>query len=322
MRGFLDRLGWADARQTPLAGDASARRYWRLSEPGRSAILMVDPGGDLALFARIANHLSDLGLSAPQIYGMDATQGRMLIEDLGDGLVARLAADAGREKALYRTAVDALVQLHRHPPMAGLATATPDRLAAMIAPAFTHYAPEAPGLRGLEEATGVTHDVMAAHAMPCDVMILRDYHAENILDLPERSGAARAGLLDFQDAMTGHRAYDLASLIRDARRDLRPGIAQDAVTHYLDHTGLDEAPFRAALAALSVQRNLRILGIFARLAQSGKPKYLQLIPRVWRHIQTDLDHPACTPLRPVVAALPHPTQDHLDSLRETRCRTV
>ena len=313
MSALLEQAGWADAQAVPLAGDASARRYVRLIRDGQSAILMQDPEGDVALFARLARHLTGLGLSAPRILASDAPAGVLLLEDLGDGLIARLAdADPRREAALYLAATDALLALHRHPPPPGLPLADADRLAQMIDLAFEHYA-VAPGDCAAAQEAFVP--LLRAHAMPADVMILRDYHAENILDLPGRSGPARAGLLDFQDALTGHRAYDLVSLLRDARRDVQPETARACVAHYLDRSGLPEAGFHASMAVLGVQRNLRILGVFARLAARGKPRYLDLLPRVWAHLRADLEHPALEPLRAPLAVLPAPDATHLERLR-------
>ncbi|MDO6584296.1 phosphotransferase [Salipiger sp. 1_MG-2023] len=308
---FLDAAGWGGAKTAALAGDASARRYTRLSCNGATAILMDDPDGDVALFARLSRHLCGLGLSAPRI--LAEAPGRLLLEDLGDGLIARLATDPETEAQLYRAAVDALTELHRHP-APPLLQATPQRLAQMTDLAFDCYAPDAAAAK--PAVITAFEEALSTHAPGTDVMVLRDYHAENILWLPERSGPARAGLLDFQDALAGHRAYDLVSLIEDARRDLRPGIAELSIRHYLDATGLDDAPFRAALAVLGAQRNLRILGVFARLAASrGKPGYIDLVPRVWGHLQTDLRHPALRDIARLLGALPEPDASRLNRLK-------
>lgn len=315
---FLADAGWADATATPLAGDASARRYSRLSRGGETAILMEDPEGDTALFARLARHLLSLGLSAPRI--LAEAPGLLLLEDLGDGLIARLATAPETEKRLYLTATDALIALHRHPAPPGLPLADAPRLAAMTDLAFDCYATGAgqPAPTGAKETCASAFEAaLAAHAPDTDVMILRDYHAENILWLPDRAGAARAGLLDFQDALQGHRAYDLVSLIEDARRDVSPETAEAAIRHYLAATGLPEQPFRAALAVLGAQRNLRILGVFARLAATrGKPHYIDLVPRVWAHLQSDLRHPALAGIAALLnGALPAPTPEALQRLK-------
>lgn len=310
---FLARAGWGDARSRPLAGDASSRRYTRLNRNGESAILMEDPEGDVALFARLARHLTGIGLSAPRIWVEDAGQGLLLIEDLGDGLIARLATDPATERALYLTATDALLALHDHPPPPDLPVADPERLARMTDLAFIHYA-DAPEAK--DAAQKAFLPILAEHAVPADVMMLRDYHAENILDLPERPGPARAGLLDFQDAMVAHRAYDLVSLLEDARRDVAEETRAACIDRYLSRTGLEAETFLAAFSVLGAQRNLRIVGVFARLAAlRGKPSYIDLIPRVWSHLQRDLSHPALAPLRPFLAALPAPEAVHLERLK-------
>lgn len=315
MTGFLGQTGWAEALQVPLAGDASSRRYTRLIRGEDRAILMQDPDGDVALFARLARYLSGLGLSAPRILAEDPAAGLLLLEDLGDGLLARLATTPEAESSLYALATEALIELHRHAPPDGLPLAGPERLADWIDLAFLHYV-AMPDL--FPAARDAFRPLLEQHARPTDVMVLRDYHAENILLLPGRSGPARAGLLDFQDALLGHRAYDMVSLIEDARRDVRPETARACIAQYLAATGLPEAAFRTSLAVLGAQRNLRILGVFARLAMTrGKPQYIDLIPRVWAHLQNDLAHPALADVRQVLSPLPAPTPDHLQRLKTT-----
>ncbi|MCT4369702.1 phosphotransferase [Yangia mangrovi] len=318
MKEFLLTAGWSDAVAQPLAGDASSRRYTRLTRGAESAILMDDPEGDVALFARLARHLLSIGLSAPRV--LAEAPGLLLLEDLGDGLLARLCTDVESEKRLYLVATDALIALHRHAPPENLPVADAAHLSQITGLAFDAYvpgtgAPQDPQTR--DAVIAALHDLIAEHAPETDVMILRDYHAENILWLPGRDGAARAGLLDFQDALKGPRAYDLISLIRDARRDVSAETAEACIRHYLGETGADETRFRSALAVLGVQRSLRILGIFASLAKTrGKPQYIDLIPRVWGNLQTDLAHPAVAELRALLArSLPAPTPETLERLK-------
>lgn len=317
MTPFLEAAGWADAAQTPLAGDASSRSYVRLTRGPDTAILMLDPDGDVDLFARLARHLSALNLSAPSI--MAQAPGLLLIEDLGDGLIAQLAQDTVRETALYLVAVDALLELHKHPAPASLPVATPKVLAAMTDVAFDCYAvgAELPNPAARDAVITAFEPILQNYAAPEGVMVLRDYHAENILWLADRQGAKRAGLLDFQDALQGHRAYDLISLIEDARRDVSPQTANACIAHYLAQSGLPETAFRTALAVLGAQRNLRILGVFARLAATrGKPHYIDLIPRVWAHLKHDLTHPALAPVAAILSqSLPEPTPAILQRLK-------
>ncbi|MDJ0823742.1 MAG: phosphotransferase [Paracoccaceae bacterium] len=317
MNRFLQDAGWADADQQPLAGDASGRRYIRLRKGDDSAILMIDPEGDVDRFATLARHLISLGLSAPRILAEDASAGLLLIEDLGDGLLVKLAGDAAEEKRLYIAAVDALIALHDHPPPTHLPKATPEVLAQMTHLAFDTYAPAMTGGAAPDgqPAMELLQGLLTQYAGKADVMILRDYHAENILWLPKREGPARAGLLDFQDALQGHRAYDLISLLHDARRDVGKETREASIRHYITATGVDAEGFRTALAVLGAQRNMRILGVFARLAtEKGKPHYLDLIPRVWRDLQISLAHPALAALADTLT-LPEPTPGRLTRLK-------
>ena len=159
---------------------------------------------------------------------------------------------------------------------------------------------------------------LSHHADTADVLIQRDYHAQNLLWLPDRTGVARVGLLDFQDAMLGHRAYDLVSLLQDARRDVPPAIEDAMIGHYIAETHADPETFRTAYAVLGAQRNLRILGVFARLClRDGKAHYVDLIPRVWNHLMRDLEHPALTDVGQIVQnTLPPPTPAILQKVKD------
>ena len=307
---FLDANGWGAAARTALAGDASNRRYLRLARPdGTRAVLMDAPparGEDVRPFTAIARHLRGLDLSAPAILAEEDGTGLLLLEDLGDALFARvLSHDPAMEPALYRAATDLLIALHRSAPPEGLATYDPALMADLATLALDWYRR---GTTGAADAAlrGRFQAVMEMHlrALPelDAVLIQRDYHAENLLWLPDRKGVARVGLLDFQDAMRGHRAYDLVSLLQDARRDVAPETARAMRAHYINTAGADAERFTTAFHWLGAQRNLRILGVFARLSlRDGKPHYVDLIPRVWAHLQTDLRHPALAPLANLVA---------------------
>lgn len=317
IRPFLRRTDWADAPLAPLAGDASSRRYYRLTGASGPAILMQDPNpGTVSTFAAIARHLHQSGLSAPRILAEDVKAGLLLLEDLGDDDLARRAtAHPTEEPELYAAAVDTLVAFQRITPPAGIPAYSAASMAMMIAPAAEWYARD-PGLAGplAEAALAPLMAVFDTGAMvPCH----RDFHAENLLWLPDRTGAARIGLLDFQDAFIGPASYDLASLITDARRDLAPAARTMALTRFAALGNLNPANLARDLAVMGAQRNLRILGIFARLSQlMGKPRYIDLIPRVWAHVQADLAHPDLADLRCLVQdCLPPPDAVHLDRLR-------
>ncbi|OSP55357.1 aminoglycoside phosphotransferase family protein [Pseudoruegeria sp. SK021] len=336
LTAFLTAAGWQDAARTPLAGDASTRSYARLRHPdGRQAILMQAPplpDDSTRRFVAVDEILSNWGLSAPRILSGAPDDGLLLLEDLGDAVFAPVIKGApSLEPLLYGAATDLLAVLHRHTAPASLAHPNAEVLAAMTEPAVTWYAGPTKVRQKSDESPNAFSALSAAllpllqaHAIPArPVLVHRDFHAENLIWLPNRTGPARTGLLDFQDAFAGHPAYDLASLLDDARRDLGEGIRATVIEHYLTLTGLPEAPFRAALATLGAQRNLRILGIFSRLSlHFGKPRYIALIPRVWGHLQANLAHPDLTDLADCVARyLPEPTPDLLQGLTD-RCGTI
>ncbi|KUJ78030.1 aminoglycoside phosphotransferase [Ruegeria marisrubri] len=322
---LIARTPWANATRAPLAGDASNRRYERLTDPetGRTAVLMDAPpekGEDVRPFVRIANHLRSIGLSAPEIYAEDAEHGFLLLEDLGDDLFARLLEKHPEmERTLYEAATDVLVTLFEAPtiPLDSYGPALMTELAAL---AFTKYAS---GITGepddgrRERFERRFEDILHREVQGPKVLIQRDYHAENLIWLPDREGVKRVGLLDFQCAMLGHPAYDLVSLLQDVRRTVPAGIEMTMVNRYIKATGIDDHGFRTAYAVLGAQRNLRILGVFARLAtEYGKPRYVDMIPATWAHLMRDLDHPALASVADMLReALPPPTPENLDRLR-------
>lgn len=327
-QAFVADAGWGQAERRFLAGDASDRSYDRLTRAGQSAVLMDAPpgkGDDPAVFLRVADHLLSLGLSAPRCLARDLEHGFLLLEDLGDGVLARLvAADPGREHALYTAATDVLVRLQAHPPMRGLPDLSAQDWAAAAGFAPDWYAFAATGNRPDTAAfQSELAGLLTAHADGPRVMILRDYHSENLLWLPERQGIARLGLLDFQLAQTGQPVYDLVSLLQDARRDVAPTTVAAMIARFLAATGTGDAAFRRAYAVFGAQRALRILGIFARLCLvGGKRHYVALIPRVWGQLQRNLAAPGMERLAAICGRiLPPPTPAVLTEI-EKKCATI
>lgn len=280
---FLHGAGYPDARIEPLAGDASFRRYFRVHAGGRTLVLMDAPPEheDSTSFVAVDEWLRERGFAAPAILARDLERGLLLLEDYGDGRVAEvIAADPARELPVYGQAIDLLRDLHGHP--AGPWPAYDQAVLLREAALFTEwYMPAV----GLPEAAGYPEAWQAALAPLAgdrSVTVLRDYHAENIMLL----AGGGLGLLDFQDALAGHPAYDLVSLLQDARRDVSEEIERAMLARYGPIDG-------AAYALLGAQRNAKILGIFSRLwRRDGKPRYLALQPRVWRYLERDLAHPA------------------------------
>jgi len=321
---FLAANGWGDAAVQMLAGDASDRSYDRLTRDGETAVLMDAPpglGDDPALFVTIAAHLRKLGLSAPRVIAQDLAAGFLLLEDLGDALFARMTArDPAVEAPLYQSAVDVLVHLQAAPILQGLPDLTAADWAAAAAFALDWYRFAVTGGR-IDTApfrTALTR-ALTQNADGPRVMILRDYHAENLLWLPDRAGLARVGLLDFQLAQGGQPGYDLVSLLQDARRDVQPQTEEAMIRHFAAATGQPLPAFRRSYAVLGAQRALRILGVFARLCVvAGKPGYLPLMPRVWGQLQHNLAQPGLEEVAQVCAILPPPTAEALHRI-EAQC---
>ena len=339
---FLAQAGWGDATVAPLPGDASTRRYARLTRRSESAMLMHQPqsaetppapadanektrralgynavarlaGADCARFAAVADYLRGRGLAAPQIHAADFLRGLAVLEDFGDALFADVLAEGGSEEDLYKAAVEVLARLHAQDAPSHLAEGVPlhayDEIALiaetdLLPEWFLPLALDRPATKSeMEEHRALWRDVLRTVSPTSRVFVHRDYHAQNLIWMPEREGLARVGLIDFQDAVAGPRAYDLVSLMEDARRDVSPAVAEMATAHYLatmraQGTPLDETAFRAEMAVMAAQRNAKIVGIFARLyKRDGKSRYLSYLPRVWAHLERDLSHPALAGLR-------------------------
>lgn len=307
--GFLAARGWGAARRDKLPGDASFRRYERLALDKRRAMLMdaPPPREDVRPFLRVARHLTALGFSAPQIYEADETAGLLIIEDLGDDTYTRLLARGADERELYALAIDVLIALHRLPETqaipAGLPAYDDQRLldeARLLVDWFMPAITGAPTPDAvIEEYVALWREVLPLTRRIPATLVLRDYHVDNLMGVPQRTGVAACGLLDFQDAVAGPTAYDVVSLLEDARRDLAPGLPEAMMERYLAaFPQLEKAAFTAAAAILSAQRNAKIIGIFTRLSRrDGKHHYLGHIPRVWRLLEQDLRHPALAKLR-------------------------
>ena len=332
IRSFARQRGWGDVEVRNLAGDASNRRYLRLRLRDRTSVLMDAPpadGEDVRPFIAMTEWLRENGLSAPEIIASDPNNGFLLLEDLGDNLFARHLSSRPQDDAtLYGAAIHALIHLHQIPAPTCIGSSVrlglqPYDLSVLHREAelFTKwYLPAAAGPVSADTAaeydasiTKVTGPVQSAR----NVVVLRDYHAENLIWRPDQSGLSRVGLLDYQDALAGHRAYDLVSLLEDARRDTSAELQEAMLSLYLKETSANAAEFRQAYALLGAQRNLKIIGIFARLALRDKmPAYLSLIPRVWAHLQRDLSHPDLVELKDWLAChAPHPEPSVLSALR-------
>lgn len=301
---FLRGAGFAAARILPLPSDASHRRYARLLDGPRPALLMdAPPPEDLRPFLAVARHIAGIGLSAPEILAADEAGGFLLIEDFGDATHAALL-DAGADPLpIYLEAAEALAALHAAAPPAFLPAWDAAAMARATAATFLDWWwPAAMGAEPEDAARRQLDGAIRAMLAPfagARGFVHRDFFPANLMRLEGRGGARRTGLLDFQDAGLGHPAYDLVSLVEDARRDVAPAVRDAAIARYLDaRGGLDREAFAAAMAAAAAQRHLRVAALWVRLARrDAKPRYLVHGPRCWRLLAAALDHPATRPLR-------------------------
>lgn len=333
---FLKASGLAAAVRAPLPGDASTRRYERLTTPSGTSLMLMDQppatesapcdptwsperrraegwnavarlsAGRIEAFAAVAAHLRALDLSAPDIVALDAPVGLAVLEDFGDDLFAHAIGRGAEEAPLYLAAVETLARIHAAPTpnvLKGPAGDWPllpyDETALQGgADLFVGWLPKLdPALTFDGAAMAEWHaawaPVVTSGAAGATVMAHRDYHAENLIWLPDRAGPARAGMIDFQDAVRAHPSWDLHSLLQDARRDVSPDLERLALDHYFAlRPEVDRAPFLQAYAGLAALNEARILGVFARLiTRDGKPRYRAFMPRMWAHLNTNLKAP-------------------------------
>jgi tRNA threonylcarbamoyl adenosine modification protein YjeE len=337
MTALLDQTPYAEAATRYLQGDASTRSYARLALPERSAILMNSPrqpdgppirdgkpysalvhlAEDVTPFVAVAAALRERGLSAPAIYEVDLDRGFLILEDLGDRVFGSEIAKGQPMAELWGAAVDVLLALASNPPPEGLpieghtSCRLPDYdAAAMLTEVSLLIDWFWPGLHGrtmpqdkAEEFTALWRPLLAKAAKADPGWVLRDYHSPNLMWLPGREGVKRVGILDFQDALRGPLAYDLVSLLEDARLDVPEALERELFARYCSARGAQSQHFSSdefgsLYATLGAQRNSKILGIFARLAKrDGKRGYLAHIPRVARYLERNLAHPALAELR-------------------------
>lgn len=302
---LMDQQPAAEARPCPPDASPAERAALGYNALARLAAGRVDA------FAAIAGWLREQGLSAPAVLAADFDQGFALLEDLGDTLFARAIAGGQDEGALYRAATEVLVCLHQAPAPAelvGFGVRWPlldyDEIALRTGgDLLVEWLPRlAPTLRLDDRATNEWREawapIIARGAAGASVFCHRDFHAENLLWLTDRVGPARVGLLDFQDAVRAHPAWDLSMLLHDARREVSPALEAASLAHYLRlRPEADGEALIADFHALGALNIVRILGLFARLVvRDSKPRYRALMPRLWRYLDRCLADPALVDL--------------------------
>jgi aminoglycoside/choline kinase family phosphotransferase len=304
---FMDQPPAAESQPCPPDATPDQRRALGYNAMARLA------AGRVEAFVACAGWLRSLGLSAPAIIAADPTQGLAVLEDLGDDLYATMIAAGDDEAPLYDAAVDGLVRLHSGTPPAVLEAEgqrwpllTYDSLALQTGPAlFLEWWPKYAGMAPFSSAAmddweAFWAPIRARGEARASVFCHRDYHAENLIWMPDRPGPARVGLLDFQDALRAHPAWDFSMLLHDGRRDVSADREAAALARYFAlRPEVDREAFLADYHALGALNVLRILFIFARqVVGFGRPKYRAFTPRMWRYLERCLTGSAeLTPLR-------------------------
>ena len=321
---FLTKNGLGEWDIANLAGDASPRKYYRLSSGPKTAVLMdapINSCGSLEPFIRISEYLTDHGFTAPKIIARDLSRGFLLLEDLGDNLFSSLLMNNPEmEMEIYLVALDILIALREKALPANIPAYTPKIQGELATLSLTWYAQniledEIPK-KDVNYLTTLVSDAIA-DLNEKQVFVHRDYHAENLLWLPERTGLKKIGIIDFQDGSSGQTSYDLVSLVEDARRDISEQLKDKLLKRYAKLTGDSLSAVEKGVAISGIQRNLRIIGIFARLAiRDSKNWYVDYIPRVWNYLMSDLEVAKKGDLTSfVMNTLPRPSLDNLARLR-------
>jgi aminoglycoside/choline kinase family phosphotransferase len=306
---FLQDNGYSNYKRIKIPGDASFRHYERLEHPEHGTFILMDAPPateDVKPFLKVDNILQKLKLSAPKIFAMDVTNGLLVLEDFGQARFANIFNEMpSLQPKLYRQALDVLAAIRNRGGDYDLPDYSIDVLIKESMLFAEWYLPLFKDIKGkeLERIKLKFRNVLADALLKLDntkkVLVLRDYHSENLMHLPAREGEQRVGLLDFQDALIGHPAYDIVSLLDDARRDVPRDLMQELMGYYFDlFPGIDREKFNEDYAILGAQRNLKIIGIFSRLKmRDGKEHYLSLIPRVQAYLMGNLQHPSLLNLK-------------------------
>ncbi|MEE2694197.1 MAG: phosphotransferase [Pseudomonadota bacterium] len=303
---FLQSQGLGDANQVALAADASFRRYYRIELDEQSWVLMDAPPNreNVQQFITIAKYLRAIGINAPEIFGEDLKNGFLLIEDFGDQKFSTIlkTSDHQQEAKLYEEAISLLVKLQKTFPPSWLPRYTTNILMREVDLFIDWFWPIAKTtpISASERKTyrEAWSNVLLAIANQKNVLVLRDFHVDNLMWLTGRKGIQQIGLLDFQDALSGPSIYDLVSLLEDVRRDVRTDLVHNLKERFCASQKLEDKEFEYIYSTLTAQRNTKILGIFTRLwRRDGKNQYLDLLPRTWHLLDKSLKNPALAPLQ-------------------------
>lgn len=306
---FLEDHGWTNEQVTFLAGDASNRKYFRVKNNTDRAILMDAPPNkeDVRPFIFFTNYLLELGYSVPNIFSENAKEGLLLLEDFGDNTFTQVLLKGAKEAEIYECAIDLLIDLHKRPVIENskdkIGTYSHQELYREISLFVEWYMPlcfeNKTVIKNTDEFYSIWVGLLKNVSQINETLVLRDFHADNLVWLPERDGIKRCGLLDYQDAVIGSRTYDLLSLLEDARRDIMPEQKTHLMKRYLRaFPELDKEKFESTYHILAAQRHCKVLGIFSRLhVRDNKDNYLVHLSRCWRMLKQSCLNPSLLELK-------------------------
>jgi len=311
---FVEKHSWADADLFPLPSDASKRTYTRLTRGSESRMLMDAPveSEKLPEYLQIRGHLEKLGLRVPEIFAADTVAGLALIEDFGNDTFTKLLEENTPEEVLYMRAVEVLVQLHRERKAAVQVKVPPYDMALMLEEVGRFLLWFVPAVRGKKVSSAeeeaffkAWRSVLAQVSLDRSSFVFRDFHVDNLMIIKGDEGLQGCGLLDFQDALIGPAAYDMVSLLEDARRDVTSQTREAVLAYYFDACPeVDRRAFLKEMAVLGAQRHTKVAGLFVRLSvQDGKNLYLKHLPRVVSLMNKALAAPQLLGVRAVILGL-------------------
>tara|TARA_B100001939_G_scaffold250728_1_gene217673 strand:+ start:11563 stop:12573 length:1011 start_codon:yes stop_codon:yes gene_type:complete len=311
-QAFARKHGWGNVHWQALTSDASFRQYYRLTGEDRSVLLMdaAAPYEDIGAYLDMTGHLRKHGFSVPEIFAEDRATGFALIEDFGDATFTRLFTEGRDEESLYLLATDVLVALHQNQRVldADLPLYDLARMKEEISLFVDWYVPAALGRSATEKERRAFdmawREVLERVADRPETLVLRDYHVDNLMLLKGRPGVRACGLLDYQDALAGPRAYDLVSLLEDARKDVSADLKARVLHRYAQGCGALSEIFLTDMVILGAQRHTKVAGIFVRLyVRDGKAAYLRHLPRVMKLLETSLNHSALAEVKSVMETM-------------------
>ena len=308
---FLNEAGYLSYKKEMLKGDASRRQFYRLTKEDKTVIFIdANPlkGEEPEAYAAVTDYLRRHQINVPEIYAQNIMQGFFIVEDFGNDLVNNIvAADAALQDDLYKKAIDVLVDIQSIPLQEVISSDDftyrlreydVNRLISEARLFTDWYVPELTkrpiSYAARDEFISILRGLLLPVVNEDNVTVLRDYHADNMMVVSEK-----IGLLDFQDAVLGNKAYDVVSLLQDARRLIADDFEKKMIEYYCEKAKItDKDAFMRNYLILGAQRNIKILGIFVRLfVQDKKKQYLEFLPDVWSYLEKDLQHPVLSPLK-------------------------